>query len=352
MVLIAFSLQDQVEKYGAYVGIAAFFGLAFLSLLYFAQAREVKRLREWAGRSPERAAELEQAVAEHAQEVRRAPAPRAVPVPQTPAPSVATNGAAELEPAEVAALAFARSAGVHEPHEPKPHPVPVAAVAEETVPAQAVNGGNGATRAVPAPATPAARRADVPPPPPLPPRRAAAAGRRPAAPPPRRESNVLAIVLTAVIGVLVLGGAAFFITRGGGDDTPTASTPPNNVGTPTPEADATEAPTEAPAPTKQTALIGVYNGTGQAGLAANQVTALKEDGYPADNLGTGDTGDGQVRPTSVVMYKRGAKSAAAGVAQSLGIAAVQQFDDTARELATKASKAWDVVVILGNDKTP
>ncbi|HVG75058.1 MAG TPA: hypothetical protein VM824_06725, partial [Thermoleophilaceae bacterium] len=55
MVWFAFSLQAQVEKYGAYVGIAAFFGLAILSLLYFAQAREVKRLREWAGRAPERA---------------------------------------------------------------------------------------------------------------------------------------------------------------------------------------------------------------------------------------------------------------------------------------------------------
>ena len=50
MVLLAFSVEDQVEKYGAYVGIAAFFGLAILTLLYFAQAREVKRLREWAGR--------------------------------------------------------------------------------------------------------------------------------------------------------------------------------------------------------------------------------------------------------------------------------------------------------------
>ena len=62
MVLFAFSLQDQVEKYGAYVGIAAFFGLAVLSLLYFAQARELKRLREWAGRAPERAQELEERV--------------------------------------------------------------------------------------------------------------------------------------------------------------------------------------------------------------------------------------------------------------------------------------------------
>jgi len=62
MVLFAFSFQDQVEKYGAYVGIAAFFGLAVLSLLYFSQARELKRLREWAGLAPERARELEQRV--------------------------------------------------------------------------------------------------------------------------------------------------------------------------------------------------------------------------------------------------------------------------------------------------
>ena len=62
MVLFALSFQGQVEKYGVYVGIAAFFGLAVLSLLYFSQARELKRLREWAGRAPERAHELEQRV--------------------------------------------------------------------------------------------------------------------------------------------------------------------------------------------------------------------------------------------------------------------------------------------------
>src|SRR6478735_4084195 len=183
MVLFAFSLQDQVEKYGAYVGIAAFFGLAILTLLYFAQAREVKRLREWAGRAPERAAELELAVAEHAEEARRVPPapvparqPAAAPVRQVAAsqalsPSVAsTNGVVKLQPAEVAALAFARAAGVHEPHEPTHHgvpaPVPAAAVATapatevavadaalangEPAAAQAVNGGGGG---VPAPAT-------------------------------------------------------------------------------------------------------------------------------------------------------------------------------------------------------
>ena len=46
MVPFAFSLQDQVETYGVYVGLAAFLGLAVLTLLYFAQARELKRLRD------------------------------------------------------------------------------------------------------------------------------------------------------------------------------------------------------------------------------------------------------------------------------------------------------------------
>src|SRR6185503_19153558 len=62
MLVFAFSFEAEVEKYGAYLGIAAFFGLAVLSLLYFSQARELKRLREWAGRAPERAQELEQRV--------------------------------------------------------------------------------------------------------------------------------------------------------------------------------------------------------------------------------------------------------------------------------------------------
>src|SRR4051812_24192330 len=52
--IIALSAAGLIEKYGAYAGLAAIPGLAVLSLLYFAQAREVRRLREWAGRAPER----------------------------------------------------------------------------------------------------------------------------------------------------------------------------------------------------------------------------------------------------------------------------------------------------------
>jgi LytR cell envelope-related transcriptional attenuator len=46
-----------LERVGSYAGLAAFLGLAVLVLLYFSQARDVRRLRDWAGRAPERAGE-------------------------------------------------------------------------------------------------------------------------------------------------------------------------------------------------------------------------------------------------------------------------------------------------------
>jgi hypothetical protein len=78
---------DLVERVGAYVGIAAFLGLAVLALLYFSQARDVRRLREWAGRAPERAVEQ----TERAAEVERA----TEVAPATPA---AAAGAHSLPP--------------------------------------------------------------------------------------------------------------------------------------------------------------------------------------------------------------------------------------------------------------
>ena len=48
--------MDLIENIGAYLGLAAFLGLGILALLYFQQGREVRRLRDWAGRAPERAA--------------------------------------------------------------------------------------------------------------------------------------------------------------------------------------------------------------------------------------------------------------------------------------------------------
>ena len=50
--------MDTIEQVGALVGIVAFLALAVLAVLFFLQAREVRRLRDWAGRAPERAAAI------------------------------------------------------------------------------------------------------------------------------------------------------------------------------------------------------------------------------------------------------------------------------------------------------
>ena len=46
-----------LERIGAFLGIAAFLGLAILILLVIQQARDLRRLRKWAGTAPERAIE-------------------------------------------------------------------------------------------------------------------------------------------------------------------------------------------------------------------------------------------------------------------------------------------------------
>lgn len=64
-----------IKDIGAFAGLAAFFGVAVLALLSFTQGRDIRRLREWAGSSPERDAERKEstsaAAAERAEEMRR-----------------------------------------------------------------------------------------------------------------------------------------------------------------------------------------------------------------------------------------------------------------------------------------
>ncbi len=95
--LLALSLSNTLLKVGALAAFAGLVGIAVLSLLVFSQARELKRLREWAGRAPERAAELEQRVSmDAAARVQRVVQPRAGggPIPRaTPVVARAATGA-------------------------------------------------------------------------------------------------------------------------------------------------------------------------------------------------------------------------------------------------------------------
>jgi hypothetical protein len=82
-----------VQEIGAAAGLAAVVGLAVLSALYLSQARDVRRLREWAGRAPERSGPSVTGVgAATAQQSR----------PGVPVPAAATAAAAAGAAAKVA----------------------------------------------------------------------------------------------------------------------------------------------------------------------------------------------------------------------------------------------------------
>lgn len=67
--------MELLKEIGAFAGLVAFLGLAVLALLSFAQGRDLRRLREWAGSAPERDSERKEstsaAAAERAEEMRR-----------------------------------------------------------------------------------------------------------------------------------------------------------------------------------------------------------------------------------------------------------------------------------------
>jgi hypothetical protein len=50
-------LVHDIEKIGAFAGLASFLGLGVFALLLFAHGRDIRRLRDWAGSAPEREAE-------------------------------------------------------------------------------------------------------------------------------------------------------------------------------------------------------------------------------------------------------------------------------------------------------
>lgn len=151
----ALSVQEQVERVGAYVGIASFFGIALLAVLYFAQARELKRLRDWAGRAPERARELEERVAEDAARRAEVQATAQTVVPATPAVAAGTAAVAAVPEGEAThgdAVPASEPAGAEAA--PAAERVDGESLPPAAVPAGAVAAGEGAPGGVVSDETP------------------------------------------------------------------------------------------------------------------------------------------------------------------------------------------------------
>lgn len=95
---------DLLQTAGLYAGAAAFFGLAFLLPLYFSQARDVRRLREWAALAPDAPAlELPPPAPPAIPEVEPVPTEGAAPAQapaRAPAPSAPTTPVTPISPAQ------------------------------------------------------------------------------------------------------------------------------------------------------------------------------------------------------------------------------------------------------------
>jgi len=396
-----------VQVIGAYAGFAAIVGLAILSALYFSQARDVRRLREWAGRAPERASQGTAVPgAQPAPAVRpegpgqasgtQQPASPATGGPQpslaggappvgalAPAsgqavtaagqPATAQAAAVGAKPA-VAAAAPASSATSTQapPAATKAPPVPGAAASPAEAPAAPAGTAEAPAAPAEAPAAPAGT-AEAPAaaggPPALPgavplgaerlvppgpaTRGAPAAGARRALQGPAPGASATAErepwYLRLAPRYIVLIVAGLLIVGGGVAYGVTQLSAGPAAAPPAAERASTANPGGDGEPTGQAPVdrgqvtVSVLNGTTVPGLARRISNDLRGAGF---RRGRTDNATEQARAESVVFYADGSERAARAVGEELGIGQRQPITGDASALAGNA----DVVVVLGADK--
>ncbi|MFT4049195.1 MAG: LytR C-terminal domain-containing protein [Solirubrobacterales bacterium] len=394
-------LKDILLNFGAIAGFAGIIGLAVLAMLYFSQARDVKRLREWAGREPERAAEVElraqqiasqaiaqayesmayrqseaQAAAGIAEDAGTTPSPAIVAESEPPAeaPAVPEHDPGATQAHDVIGEEFGGEAAEQAPEEH--HVVAESAAVGETAiqpapdsedepaaeteePAAEPEGEAEANRL--SPSTPAAARSAGPLPP-LPPLDTSefTAVRAPSTPPipdyylstgttgsgtfeaidqaPEHKSRVP----FAVAGVLVAVFAVILIATQllGGDDTTTTK------GTGGSAANRQQANTSNDRNTRinrAAVTVSVLNGTSTAGLAASAATGLNKAGFT--DTTTGNLPDANNQAETVVYYAAGSKPEAQEVATEL---AVKTLKPATEEILAQGGSV-PVIVVLGAD---
>jgi hypothetical protein len=385
--MLALSLPGQLETVGSLLGFAAILGLAVLSLLYFAQARELKRLREWAEDAGERAVGAPQAATPAA--VRRVPSGQPAAAPQQPArvqtapqaqpaaapapkesPSPQGSGARSIAapalmgaPALASATRFgsmpaaparrdedldetiAPGAATAEAEE-EPHTQVVAPPALTPAAARAGQGGNGHSDrpvAPPPPRRPPAPRPAQRPSPQrtMPPSRGGQTGAGAPAPSGGRRRGWVAPVLTGV-SLLLLAGIAFaavqFLT--GGND--------SNPNTPAASKSATTKRKAGQSFSNGNTTVAVLNGTPTAGLAKKVATELVGAGF---KQGTVTNASDQARSATIISFFPGHRVEARRVRGVLKGGSVEPIDPTTRAIACiKPDPCPSVVVTVGADR--
>ncbi|MEA2443035.1 MAG: hypothetical protein QOJ12_327 [Thermoleophilales bacterium] len=308
-----------IEQIGSYAGFAAVLGLAVLSALYFSQSRDLKRLRDWAGRAPERDAEARSRVA------------AATNLRQTPAAQAQQGQAAAAKPAAAAASGNNSAAA------------PVAAPAKAGVGAGAVGAASSAGAAGAAGAGAASRGGGVAAP--ARPARVSAQTSvlKPEDAPPQPWYRAPRYIALIIAGVLVVGGG---VTVGALQLFKNSSPSPASS-----SSSGSAARGQNLAPQKNPAAplrpgdinVAVLNATGVQGLAQTYGDKVQANGFVKGSVGNYT---GPPRAESVVMYAPGKKAAARLVSRKFGVSAIAPEDGNARKVAPTA----DIVLVMGADK--
>jgi LytR cell envelope-related transcriptional attenuator len=286
--------MSRVQEIGAYAGFAAVIGLAVLSALYFSQARDVKRLREWAGRAPERAAEEESRIAAQAstaQQQRAAAGMGGAPTMAPPPPPTTLPGTGSATPAPGSL--------------PSPRPAPTVA-------------STPSTPILSRPPEPWYKRVVWP------------------------EPRYIALI---VAGVIVIGGGAAYgishlVNDNGGSPGKATATTKQSSNAPATTTKAKPAPRVVPSKV----TVAVLNGTTVTGLASETANKLVQLGFQRGNTSNADTQGQQAQ--SVVEYSGNNARAARLVANRLGISDIEPID---AQTQVKAGDAT-VTVIIGADR--
>lgn len=367
---LAAGFASRFDEIGPYIGFGSLVAVVAMAIIVFAQGRELQRLREWAGTSPERLDALEQQVQSGA-------------VAPPPAPPVQRPG--YVVPGAVPAAA-ATAAGAAAGAPPRPPGAPPAAPGTAVAPPPAP-GTPGAPAPPGSPVVGADAAAPGAPPRPSPPRptppgtpgspatrvltAAAAGGPRAATAagaaassrdrdrdrggsdrPPRSIGQIIGV---SVVGVVVLLALLFaFGVIGGGDPGPDR-TPPGETVAGAPAAGAERSPRYPPTEMKTLVL----NASGSEGLAKDVSDSIEEKHrFPMGAAANYNSipGGTDTSATTMIFYRAGAgeqvaqnKAAAQDVARFLELSPLSRYVKRMPDPVKNSTADQRVVVIVGAD---
>src|SRR5450755_2130838 len=362
----AFSVHHFITTVGADAGFAAIIGLAILVLLYFAQARETKSLREQAYQADEQLQQLELRIAELSQAqpsssattswpapaLAPAPAPAGIShpiatsvmaVPAAPAGvgAPALTAATRLIPAagddELAVASGTRTAAALSSVATDRGTSTNTAVVTAPPPSTTAGGGNGVSAdRTPRPIGGPIGRPGGPPP------------RRPHPPQTKRSGPNRGFLLAGgLLAVVAVAAVALILSSGG--SSPAGKTVSTAARTTNPTRSSRHRTRTTPLK-PASVTVAVLNGTATANLAHTIALRLGAAGYKQGMIATASD---QTQTATVVGYLPGHRAAALAVAAALklGSASVQPVDQSNQAVACPppSSCAANVVVTVGSD---